>query len=257
MASAKPVSHDRGGVDLSKPLLAQVGALGPEYMTWVHRSVAPKAAARANSDLIESGDPVATHWPASLRIFENTLLESMSHIKWWSIPLVWIPIISALLYAAVSLTGLPLAEVWIWALLGAFLWTLTEYSLHRFVFHFPVKNSFGCRFHFLMHGIHHLDPWDGTRLVFPPLGGIIVSSLIFAILWAVLPLPMALATMAGLLSGYIVYDMTHYATHHKRMKSRTGKYLRKYHLQHHHKYPERLYGITQPFWDIVFRTGRP
>lgn len=257
MASVEASSHDRGGIDLSKPLLTQVGTLGPDYMTWVHKSVPPQAASKVSADLILAGDPVATRWPESLRIFESRFLESMSHIKWWIIPIVWGPVISVLLYASVQWAGLPWSEAWIWGLLGAFFWTLTEYSLHRFVFHFPVKSAFGCRFHFLMHGIHHLDPWDRTRLVFPPLGGMIVASLIFGILWLAMPLPMALATMAGLLTGYLCYDMIHYATHHKRMQGRAGKYLKKYHLQHHHKYPDRLYGITQPFWDLVFRTGRP
>ncbi len=55
----------------------------------------------------------------------------------------------------------------------------------------------------------------------------------------------------------MVREPTVNATHHKKMKSRVGKYLKKYHLAHHHKFPDRLYGITQPFWDIVFRTGRP
>jgi dihydroceramide fatty acyl 2-hydroxylase len=257
MSSVEVSTEVRREVDLSKPILGQVGALGPDYMTWVHKSVSPKAAKQANAALVESSDPVASRWPESLRIFESSFLESMSHIKWWTIPIFWIPIISALLFGAIRWAGLPLAEAWVWAVLGLFLWTLTEYSLHRFVFHFPVKRPFGCRLHFLMHGIHHLDPWDGTRLVFPPLGGLIVASIIFGILWIPLPLAKALATMAGLLGGYIVYDMTHYATHHKKMKSAVGKFLKKYHLAHHHKFPERLYGITQPLWDIVFRTGRP
>jgi dihydroceramide fatty acyl 2-hydroxylase len=257
MTSAEVIREARGGIDLSRPLLAQVGSLGPDYMTFVHDSIGPKTAVQASSPLVQAGDPVATKWPESLRIFKSPFLESMSHIQWWIIPIVWVPIISALFYGAIEWGGLPPAEVWIWAPLGVFLWTLTEYSLHRFVFHFPVKSSFGCRFHFLMHGIHHLDPWDRTRLVFPPLGGIILASLILGILWIAMPLPTALATMGGLLGGYIGYDMTHYATHHRRMRGRAGKYLKKYHLQHHHKYPERLFGITQPFWDLVFRTGRP
>ena len=67
------VSSDRlSEVDLSKPLLAQVGALGEDYNRWVHHSVSPKAAAKANARLIEADDPIATRWPESLRIFDNS-----------------------------------------------------------------------------------------------------------------------------------------------------------------------------------------
>jgi 4-hydroxysphinganine ceramide fatty acyl 2-hydroxylase len=63
--------------------------------------------------------------------------------------------------------------------------------------------------------------------------------------------------MAGLLTGYIVYDMTHYYTHHARPKTRWGKWLKAWHLAHHHKYWTRMYGVSSPIWDLVFRTGRP
>ena len=42
---------ERSGVDLSKPLLMQVAALGGEYEGWVHKSVSPRAAAQANRTL--------------------------------------------------------------------------------------------------------------------------------------------------------------------------------------------------------------
>ena len=69
--------------------------------------------------------------------------------------------------------------------------------------------------------------------------------------------PPAMATMSGLLVGYIIYDMVHYYTHHAKPKSRIGKYLKRYHLAHHHKEPDLLFGVRNPLWDIVFRTGFP
>ena len=66
-----------------------------------------------------------------------------------------------------------------------------------------------------------------------------------------------MASMAGLLAGYVTYDMTHYYTHHAKPKSRWGKFLKAYHLAHHHKHWMAMYGVSQPLWDIVFRTGRP
>ena len=59
---------------------------------------------------------------------------------------------------------------------------------------------------------------------------------------------------AGLLTGYLVYDMTHYATHHLAMKWGFLKFLKRYHLLHHYKTPDDRYGISSPLWDFVFGT---
>jgi dihydroceramide fatty acyl 2-hydroxylase len=228
--------------DLAAPLLPQVAALGADYDAWVHRSVRPQRTADGR--------------PGSLRIFRSDRLEAMSHIPWWLVLVVWVPVIVGLFVAASAL-GLDAPDLAGWAVAGLAFWTLVEYALHRFVFHWRPRTALGRRVHFLAHGIHHLDPWDPTRLVFPPVAGVIVASMIFSLIWLVLPLAAALATMAGLLCGYLVYDMTHYYTHHGRPRGRWGKFLKQYHLAHHHKHHERMFGVSQPLWDMVFRTGRP
>ena len=50
---------------------------------------------------------------------------------------------------------------------GLFVWTLTEYVLHRYVFHWTNDTAFGKRVHFLLHGVHHDYPQDKDRLVMP------------------------------------------------------------------------------------------
>ena len=62
--------------------------------------------------------------------------------------------------------------------------------------------------------------------------------------------------MGGLLIGYLVYDLSHYYQHHAKPRSRLGKWLKRYHLEHHHRRPDALYGVSNPFWDVVLRTGR-
>lgn len=230
-------------VDLSAPLLEQVGALGASYDAWVHRSIKPKE---------------------SLRLFRGPALEAMSHIPWWLVLLVWVPILTGLALHALLGLGLGVVTFLGLAAVGLVAWTLLEYGLHRFVFHYPVKSDFGRRLHFLAHGIHHLDPWDRSRLVFPPLAAIAIALPIFGVIYAVCAvlapggaLAAALAVMCGLIVGYLVYDMTHYYTHHARPRSRLGKFLKAYHLAHHHKYPTRMFGVSSPFWDLVFDTGRP
>jgi dihydroceramide fatty acyl 2-hydroxylase len=181
----------------------------------------------------------------------------MSHIPWWLVLVVWIPVSAALLVLSSAWAGLTLAQALARFGIGVALWTLLEYVLHRFVFHWKPRGSLGRRLHFLLHGIHHLDPWDATRLVFPPLAGVVLATPIFLLLWLATPLATALALMSGVLVGYLCYDMTHYFTHHGKPRSRWGKFLKAYHLAHHHKHWDRMFGVSQPLWDFVFRTGRP
>ena len=244
-------------VDLARPLLAQVAGLGDAYDAYIHDGIGPRAAETANRALVAAADPVARRWPASLRIFENPVLEALTHIAWWVIPLVWLPINVTLLAISVNTLGLTAEQATGWTLLGLLGWTLTEYLLHRFVFHFRPRTALGRRFHFLVHGIHHLDPWDRTRLVFPPLAGLAVAATIFGAMLLVLPLAIATATMAGLLTGYVIYDLTHYFTHHARPRSKWGRFLKAWHLAHHHKFWTRMFGVSTPFWDLVLRTGKP
>jgi sterol desaturase/sphingolipid hydroxylase (fatty acid hydroxylase superfamily) len=254
--AARPATES-AHVDLAKPLLVQVGALGDAYDAWVHRSIGPHTAENTNRALVAAGDPVATRWPRSVRIFGSPRLETLSHIPWWIVPLFWLPFNAALFLLAVLALGVPVGSAFAWAAAGFAGWTLTEYVLHRFLFHFRPHSALGRKIHFLAHGIHHLDPWDPTRLVFPPLAGLGVAAGIYGVLGLMVPWSAAVAVMAGLLTGYVGYDMTHYATHHRRPRTAWGRKVKAWHLAHHHKWPDRLYGVSSPLWDLVLRTGRP
>jgi sterol desaturase/sphingolipid hydroxylase (fatty acid hydroxylase superfamily) len=246
-----------GAVDLTRPLVEQVGELGGAYWDWVHQSITPAQVATLQQRRVEAGEALAARWPSSLRLFRSPLLEAMSHIRWWLVLVVWIPVVLLLSLGAVSGRGLQADRALGWAAAGLVLWTLAEYLLHRFVFHYTPRSGLGNRLHFVAHGIHHLDPWDPTRLVFPPLAGMLIAGTIFGLLSLLLPLGPALALMSGFLCGYIGYDLTHYFTHHGRPRSRWGRFLRAYHMSHHHRHQHRMYGVSQPLWDLVFRTGRP
>jgi dihydroceramide fatty acyl 2-hydroxylase len=48
--------------------------------------------------------------------------------------------------------------------------------------------------------------------------------------------------------------MTHYYVHHRMPKSALGKKLRELHMRHHFQDHTKGYGISAPWWDVVFRT---
>ena len=50
-----------------------------------------------------------------------------------------------------------------------------------------------------------------------------------------------------------LYRYSYYA-HHFVPSTRVGKFLRKYHLMHHHGDEAAKYGVSSPLWDVVFRT---
>ena len=106
------------------------------------------------------------------------------------------------------------------------IWTLTEYWLHRLVFHWDPDHPVGHRLHFIIHGVHHDHPNDKMRLVMPPGGehpaGRCCSSALF---WLIFGTPTAYPLFAGFLVGYLIYDYTHYYLHHFVPKSELGKQL--------------------------------
>ena len=58
---------------------------------------------------------------------------------------------------------------WIGCAIGGYLfWTISEYAIHRFVFHFEPEKGIGARLHWIIHGVHHDHPNDPLRLVMPP-----------------------------------------------------------------------------------------
>jgi dihydroceramide fatty acyl 2-hydroxylase len=134
-------------------------------------------------------------------------------------------------------------------------WTLTEYWLHRIVFHFEPEKGIGARLHWIIHGVHHDHPNDPMRLVMPPSLSVPLSALFLWVFYLVMGSPGFLVFGAGFLGGYLFYDMLHYHVHHHRPKTALGKTLRELHMRHHFQNHERGYGVSAPFWDRVFGTS--
>ncbi len=190
----------------------------------------------------------------SVRLFENDFLESLSRVH-WSVPLlIFIPIISYFLYRAIFLFGLTFSTITIWFLIGIVVWTFTEYFLHRFVFHYQPKSEFGNRLHFLMHGVHHAYPKDSKRLVMPPSVSLPLASLFFILYLKILGYIIISPFFAGFLTGYLFYDITHYAIHHFNLHSKFWLAIKNHHAKHHYQNPELGFGVSQPVWDYVFGT---
>lgn len=201
------------------------------------------------------------HSDVPIRLFKSDFLEFFTHISPIAVIVLWVPVAGYFLVSAIVKAPAGSFPVFIPVcfLAGLFVWTLAEYTLHRFVFHFEPKSERGKRIVFLFHGIHHAQPQIKTRLVMPPVVSLPLALLFFGLFYLILGLLFKMPqwvspSFSGFIVGYLVYDLTHYATHHFPMRSGAAKYLKRYHMQHHYKTPNRRFGVSSPLWDIVFGT---
>jgi sterol desaturase/sphingolipid hydroxylase (fatty acid hydroxylase superfamily) len=190
---------------------------------------------------------------ASPRMFDNDLLDKVSRVHWTVPPILFVPVIVALL--VIGLIDRTAALTPVWVLGGYVFWTLTEYWLHRIVFHFEPDHPIGQRLHFIIHGVHHDHPNDPLRLVMPPSLSIPLAALFVYGFYLVLGSPAFMPFGAGFLGGYLAYDMLHFHVHHRRPTTALGRRLRELHMRHHFQDHERGYGVSAPFWDHVFGTA--
>lgn len=188
----------------------------------------------------------------SVRLFQNGFLEYFSHIHPATPVVVYFPIVAVMTYFGLQRTS-PGNFILLF-LVGLVLWTLFEYVMHRFVFHYNPKTEIGKKIHFLAHGVHHDYPRDATRLVMPLLVSIPLAILHYFAFNFIFGYNYFLAVFAGYLIGYVLYDTVHFATHHWKMTSPLGKFLKEYHLKHHYIDPDTAYGVSNPMWDYVFFT---
>jgi sterol desaturase/sphingolipid hydroxylase (fatty acid hydroxylase superfamily) len=186
-----------------------------------------------------------------LKLFRNPWLERLTVIPAGAFIVLW-----AVLLPAISFVGLATAPyAWAFPLVigGVFVWTLTEYALHRYVFHFEPRSPLLRQAIFVIHANHHADSNDPLRNLMPPIVSIPVGGLIWAAsLWAL----GAQGTwfLLGFMLGYVAYDLVHFACHQLPMKGRIGRALKAHHMRHHHLQVDGNYAITGLIWDRVFST---
>lgn len=191
----------------------------------------------------------------SSRMFKNDFLESLTKVH-WSVPLIfWVPVIGFFIWRALEVGGLSIGTVALYAVYGLAFWTLAEYLLHRFVFHYHPTSKFGQRIHFIFHGVHHDFPKDRLRLVMPLSASIPMASIIYLIFSVFFNTYTLAGFFAGFLVGYLIYDECHYAMHHANFKSGWFKKIKDHHMLHHYSEPEKGFGVSSPFWDKIFQSG--
>ena len=108
----------------------------------------------------------------------------------------------------------------------------------------------------LLERLSHVHPLTPLLLWMPLIAALAILCALFRI---VLGPEWVEPFFACFLVGYLAYDYTHFAIHHRSPRTRLGRYLRRRHMLHHFVTPDARWGVTSPLWDWVFRTtgGRP
>ena len=194
-----------------------------------------------------------------IRLFDSNFLEFFTHISPIAVLVIWLPVVGFFIYRSIIQNGSRIVIIPIGVLAGLFLWTLAEYLLHRFLFHFPAKTPSQERISFLFHGIHHEQPKVKTRLVMPPAVSIPLAVLFYGLYYVIFGIILGIShwvapIFSGFILGYVLYDMTHYSTHHIPMKKGYLRQIRQQHMHHHFQTPDQRFGVTSPLWDHVFGT---
>jgi sterol desaturase/sphingolipid hydroxylase (fatty acid hydroxylase superfamily) len=190
----------------------------------------------------------------SIRIFQSPVLEALTHVH-PIIPLViWAPIVTYHLFHSVVVDQLAAGPFALMIALGLLFWTLTEYGMHRYVFHFNATTNAGKYLVWLFHGVHHDDPQDPTRLVMPPVVSLILGTAFYYLFVLLMGEVYARPFFSAFIAGYLAYDYIHFATHHFRPRTEWGKGIKENHMKHHYLKKGGKWGVSSTLWDHVFGT---
>jgi len=153
--------------------------------------------------------------------------------------------------------GLSAAQIALLLGFGVLSWTLIEYVLHRFIFHYNAKSRLGRKILYAAHLSHHENPTATNRIFASLYLSAPVAAAYWLVAWGLTGSWAASSYLfIGMTSGYFFYEWLHFQCHHHKSRLRLFRYLKKYHLLHHYKTPEQRFGVTSPLFDVVFGTFR-
>ena len=192
---------------------------------------------------------------ASTKMFENPILEMLSKSNPPLMITFHILLAGAILYFGLLKGHSNLNELSIIVIftLGLLTWSLTEYLMHRYLFHFEGENKLTKAFHYAMHGHHHKNPSDKSHMFMPPAPAFLFVMLFFGMFYLIMG-SSAFFFLPGFEIGYLIYSLVHFSVHDSKASQGPLKKLWLHHAKHHYQSPEKAFGVSSTLWDFVFNT---
>lgn len=187
------------------------------------------------------------------RLFESEYLEMLTKTHPLVIWGMYIPVIAIMLYKSHTKFGFDVSTVILVFVIGILFWSFFEYIAHRFIFHMVSESPRMQRISYVMHGNHHEFPRDKQRLFMPPVPSIIITSILFSLMYVCMG-NYAFMFFPGFMLGYLMYGTMHYAIHAWHPPFKWMKGLWRNHHLHHYKNEHNGFGVSSTLWDHVFGT---
>jgi sterol desaturase/sphingolipid hydroxylase (fatty acid hydroxylase superfamily) len=188
------------------------------------------------------------------RLFNNPYLEvftlSSPVLSW----VTYSTIIASLLIYSMTALNYDLLSAFVLFSGGIKCWSLFEYLMHRFVFHWISSNPKIEKLTYLIHGNHHHFPKDRKRLFMPLAPGLVVSLSLLGMMYLMAG-NYALMFFPGFILGHLIQSTIHYAIHSGPAPYKWLRPLWRSHQLHHYSNEEKGFGLTSTFWDHVFGTN--
>ncbi|MCM3745138.1 sterol desaturase family protein [Sporosarcina luteola] len=146
---------------------------------------------------------------------------------------------------------------WIAFGIGMATYGMSEYVVHRFLFHMKTpENPTLLKVIKRLHFDHHAYP-DDLKLLFLPLWFSLPGFAIFSTICYFITnnFTLTIAYLAGIVLYFMIYEWKHYVAH-RPIQPRTafGKKIKKVHLWHHFKNENYWFGVTHTSIDKTFGT---
>jgi sterol desaturase/sphingolipid hydroxylase (fatty acid hydroxylase superfamily) len=193
------------------------------------------------------------HNKGQAQLFKNQYLEMLTKTHPLVIWGMYLPVFAGMPYYAAVKFGFTPGRIAVFFVMGMFFWTLFEYIMHRFVFHWAAESERARKIVYVMHGNHHHFPRDRERLFMPPVPSLILSTIVFTLMYLVMGRPVFMF-FPGFVLGYLIYGTMHFAIHAWNPPFRWMKPLWRNHHLHHYKNEERGFGVSTTIWDRIFGT---
>ena len=198
------------------------------------------------------------HNKGQAQLFKNQYLEFLTKTHPLVIWGLYLPIICFMLYYSSMELEVNSVRILLVFLAGMFFWSLFEYMIHRFAFHFMAESERATKFVYIIHGNHHEYPRDKERLFMPAVPSLILASTIFGLMFLSFKLfgggNYVFSFFPGFMLGYLIYGTMHYAIHAWNPPFKWMKPLWRNHHLHHYKETQMGFGVSSTLWDHVFGT---